>query len=210
MDWKNLGKKIASTGATLLGTAIGGGAGGSLLGGIVADVLGVENDPDQISKAIDRDPEAAVKLRQIQSDERVRLREITGRQAIAEIEADTARHRAINDTMRAELQAQDSYRGRWRPTFGYVMAFNMATISIAFFAAVVAVIVNPEQGGAIADGFAAMLAAFVTIFSLGLGVLGIQVQQRSKDKRLAAGIDEPTILERIGATMKRDREGGSK
>lgn len=199
MDWKNLGKKIASTGATLLGTAIGGGAGGSLLGGIVADALGVENEPDEISKAIDRDPQAAVKLKEIQSRERVRLQEIASKQAIAEIEAEAARHRSINETMRAELQASDNFRGRWRPTFGYVMAFNMAVISIAFFAAVVAVILEPEQGGNIADGFAAMLASFVTIFSLGLGVLGIQVHQRSKDKQLAAGVKEPTLLQRLGA-----------
>lgn len=199
MDWKDIGKKIASTGATLLGTAIGGGPGGSLLGGIVADALGVENEPDEISKAIDRDPQAAVKLKEIQSKERVRLQEIASKQAIAEIEAETARHRSINETMRAELQAEDNYRGRWRPTFGYVMAFNMAVISIAFFAAVVAVILEPEQGGNIADGFAAMLASFVTIFSLGLGVLGIQVHQRSKDKRLASGVKEPTLLQRLGA-----------
>lgn len=210
MDWGQLGKKIASTGATLLGTAIGGGAGGSLLGGIVADVLGVENDPDEISKAIDRDPEAAVKLRQIQSEERVNLREIASKQAIAEIEAGTARHQAINETMRAELQAADNYRARWRPTFGYVMAFNMATISIAFFAAVVAVIVTPEQGGNIADGFSAMLASFVTVFSLGLGVLGIQVHKRSQDKRLAAGIQEPGILQKLGGALRGDREGSPK
>jgi len=208
MDWKDIGKKIASTGATLLGTAIGGGAGGSLLGGIVADALGVENEPDEISKAIDRDPQAAVKLREIQSQERVRLREIAGKQAIAEIEAETARHQSINETMRAELQANDHYRGRWRPTFGYVMAFNMATISIAFFAAVIAVILEPEQGGNIADGFSAMLASFVTIFSLGLGVLGIQVHQRSKDKRLAAGVPEPTLLQRLGSIAGKQKPQG--
>ena len=209
MDWKDIGKKIASTGATLLGTAIGGGAGGSLLGGIVADALGVENDPDEISKAIDKDPEAAVKLRQIQSDERVQLRKIAATQAVAEVEAESQRLQTVNETMRAELQAADNFRGRWRPTFGYVMAFNMAAISVAFFVAIMSILYQPEHAGDISSGFSAMLGAFVTIFSLGLGVLGIQVHQRSKDKRLAAGIQEPGILQSVGSKLQAIG-GGSK
>lgn len=202
MDWGQLGKKIAAQGATLLGGAIAGPAGAGL-GSIVAEALGVgSDDPSEISQAIDRDPQAAVKLREIQSLERVRLREIASAQALAQVSAETERLRSINETMRAELQACDGYRARWRPTFGYVMAANMATISVAFFAAVGAVIMNPGSAGAISAGFADMLGAFVTIFSLGLGVLGVQVHQRSKDKRLAAGINEPGTLQRLASAVK--------
>lgn len=201
MDWKALGKKIAGTGATLLGGAIGG-PGGARLGGMVADALGLDtDDPDSIATAIDQDPEAALKLAEIQSAERVSLREISSRQAIAELEADTARQKTVNETMRSELQAQDNYRGRWRPTFGYVMAANMAIITLGFFCAIVAVIFTPESAGAIAAGFAEMLSAFVVIFSLGLGVLGVQVHQRSKDKRLAAGAPDPGILQKLGSVV---------
>ena len=207
MDWGGLGKKIASTGATLLGTAFGGGAGGSLLGGMVADVLGVENDPSEISRAIDRDPEAAVKLQKIQSDERVRLREITSKQAVAQIEAETEQHRTVNETMRAELKADSGYRAGWRPMFGYIMAFNMAVISLAFAAGIAAIIYEPANAGNISDGFAAMLASFVTIFSIGLGVLGVQVHKRSKDKELAAGVQKPGVLQRIGSALKNQNDG---
>lgn len=202
MDWKALGKKIAGVGAPLLGGAIGG-PGGAALGGIVADALGADTDqPDDIAKAMQQDPNAAVKIRQVQAEERTRLREITSKQAIAEIEAETARHQTVNETMRAELKAQDNYRARWRPTFGYVMAANMLAISVAFFWAMGAIIFSPEDGGSIASGFAEMLAAFVTIFSLGLGVLGVQVHNRSKDKRLAAGVEDKGILQKLRDTVR--------
>lgn len=203
MDWVELGKKIAGTGATLLGGAVGGAA-GARLGAIVAEALGVDsNDPSDIAWAIERDPQAAVKLREIQSAERIRLQEITASQVLAEISAGTEQQKAVNETMRAELSACDPYRARWRPTFGYVMAFNMAVMSIAFFASVAAIIFAPESAGLISSGFADMVGAFVTIFSLGLGVLGVQVHQRSRDKRAAAGISEISTIDRIGGLIKR-------
>lgn len=202
MDWGELGKKIAGIGAPLLGGAIGG-PGGAAIGGMVAEAFGLStDDPTEIAQAIERDPQAAVKLQQIQSDERVRLREIASKQAIAQIDAETEQHRTVNETMRAELQAGSGYRAGWRPMFGYIMAFNMAVISLAFAAAIGAIIYEPTNGKNISDGFAAMLGSFVTIFSIGLGVLGVQVHKRSKDKELAAGVSKPGVLQRIGSALK--------
>lgn len=203
MDWGELGKQIAGTGATLLGGAIGGPA-GARLGAVVAQALGVESsEPSDIALAIERDPQAAVKLREVESAERIRLQEIVTSQVLAEITAGTEQQKAVNETMRAELSACDPYRARWRPTFGYVMAFNMAIMSIAFFAAVTAVIFDPENAGKISNGFGEMVGAFVTIFSLGLGVLGVQVHQRSADKRAAAGIKQVSAIERFSSAVKR-------
>lgn len=207
MDWGELGKKIAGIGAPLLGGAIGG-PGGAAIGGMVADAFGLStDDPTEIARAIDRDPESAVKLQQVQSDERVRLREIAGKQAIAGIEAETEQHRTVNETMRAELKAGSGYRAGWRPAFGYIMAFNMAVISLAFAAGIGAIIHEPTNAGDISDGFAAMLSSFVTIFSIGLGVLGVQVHKRSKDKELADGIKKPGMLQQLRGALGAQQEG---
>lgn len=209
MDWKALGKKIASIGAPLLGGAIGGPA-GAALGGIVAEALGVEtNDPNEIALAIDKDPAAAVKLKEIQAQERIRLQEIASAQALAEIQAETEQHRTINETMRAELLASDNFRARWRPTFGYIMAANMAMISIAFFWAVGAIIWQPSDSGAIAKGFSEMLESFLLIFSLGLGVLGIQVHQRSREKIVAgtAATSDVTLTQKIREAIRGEGAG---
>jgi hypothetical protein len=202
MDWGELGKKIAGIGAPLLGGAIGG-PGGAAIGSMVAEAFGLStDDPTEIARAIDRDPEAAVKLQKVQSDERVRLREIASRQAIAEIEAETEQHRTVNETMRAELKGDSGYRAGWRPAFGYIMAFNMAVISLAFAAGIGAIIWEPANGKNISEGFSAMLGSFVTIFSIGLGVLGVQVHKRSKDKELASGIQKPGVLQRLGKAIQ--------
>lgn len=208
MDWKALGKKIASIGAPLLGGAIGGPA-GAALGGIVAEALGVEtNDPNEIALAIDKDPAAAVKLKEIQAQERIRLQEIASAQALAEIQAETEQHRTINETMRAELLASDNFRARWRPTFGYIMAANMAMISIAFFWAMGAIILQPSDSGAIAKGFSEMLESFLLIFSFGLGVLGIQVHQRSREKIVAgAAVSDSSLTQKIREAIRGEGAG---
>lgn len=96
MDWKALGNKIVDFGAPLLGGAIGG-PGGAALGGVVADMFGGNpEDPGSLLQAMERDPEARVKLAQIQSDERVRLREIAAEQTKAQLaDRQSARQREV-------------------------------------------------------------------------------------------------------------------
>lgn len=84
MDWKDLGKEMAQY-APLLGGVIGGPAGGAI-GSIVASVFGVDNKPDLIAEAIKNDPEAAMKLKTIELDNKVPLQEIAAKIAIKEID----------------------------------------------------------------------------------------------------------------------------
>lgn len=77
MDFKSLGKQIAKM-APLLGTAIGGPVGGAAGGLIsaIASKFGVEAEPDIISQAITADPQAALKLREIEANNRVELEKL--------------------------------------------------------------------------------------------------------------------------------------
>lgn len=72
MNWSDIGKKIGGI-APLLGGAVGG-PGGSAIGSMVASVLGVENTPEAIDEAIRNDPDAAIKLKQLQNEEAESLR----------------------------------------------------------------------------------------------------------------------------------------
>src|SRR5690606_6771932 len=135
MDWIDVGKKIAATGAGLLGSAIAGPAGAGL-GSIVADVLGVENRPDEIALAIERDPQAAVKLQEVQSQERVRLQEIASAQVLAEIQASTARQQTVNETMRAELKHDGWFKSGWRPFIGWVFGICITFLIVAMVYAI--------------------------------------------------------------------------
>ncbi len=78
MDWKEIGRTAASVGAPLLGGALFGPA-GAAVGSIIAGKFGVSPDatPDQVLAAIDAaGPDAALKLRQIETTHVERLQEL--------------------------------------------------------------------------------------------------------------------------------------
>jgi phosphoglycerate-specific signal transduction histidine kinase len=72
------------------------------------------------------------------------------------ISMETEKLREINASLRTEIESQDPYVRRMRPTFGYLMAFTWAAQMFA-----------------------------VAIWAVGLSVLGIYVYKRSEDKKLA-------------------------
>ena len=77
MDWKQVGNTAIAVGAPLLGGALFGPA-GAAVGSIIAAQFGVSPDatPDQVMTAINSDPDAALKLRQIETDHTERLQEL--------------------------------------------------------------------------------------------------------------------------------------
>lgn len=83
MNWSDLGKTIAGY-APLLGSVIGGPAGGAI-GAIVASTFGVTDKPEAILEAVKNDPEAAIKLRSIELDHKTDLERMAMDLAKAEI-----------------------------------------------------------------------------------------------------------------------------
>lgn len=77
MDWKQVGNAVISVGAPLLGGALFGPA-GAAVGSIIAGKFGVSPDatPEQVMTAINGDPDAALKLRQIETTHVERLQEL--------------------------------------------------------------------------------------------------------------------------------------
>lgn len=77
MDWKDIGNTAIKVGAPLLGGALFGPA-GAAVGSIIAGKFGVAPDstPGQILTAITGDPDAALKLREIEATHTERLQEL--------------------------------------------------------------------------------------------------------------------------------------
>ena len=77
MDWKEIGRTAASVGAPLLGGALFGPA-GAAVGSIIAAQFGVspESTPEQVMAANKGDPDAALKLREIETTHVERLQEL--------------------------------------------------------------------------------------------------------------------------------------
>ena len=90
--------------------------------------------------------------------------------------------REVNQTARTEAASEDGYVRRMRPTFGYVMA---VTWGIQMIALAYVIVTDPAQAGTVVTA----MGSLGTIWSVGLGVLGIYVYKRSDEKRLSSGGD---------------------
>lgn len=184
MSWKDVAGKVGKF-APLLGTVLGGPAGGAI-GGLVAAALGSGNDPDAISAAIDADPSAEAKLRELEERNRHDLES-------AHIRAAETSVREVNATMRVEASSSDAYVRRARPTLVYLIGlivFVMVAGALAILATA-----PVEALPAVVDGLIAVYGQLMVPLSLLCGAIGVYVRSRSThDKALESGRAPPAGL----------------
>lgn len=180
-SWDGVKDTVAKA-APLLGSALGGPAGGAI-GGLIASALGVENKPDAVANALANNPEAAVKLRELEQAHKRELERM-------HLEAETARLSEINKTMRAEATASDGYVRRWRPTFGYMVALTWMVQSVAIAWAMIA---EPAE----AAGLINAVTALTPMWGIALSILGINITSRSRDKRVSVGQDGRGLIDKL-------------
>ncbi len=188
MQWKDLAKPIGAVAPLLGGLLLG--PGGAAAGRFAAQALGVDADPGTVSQALRADPDAAVKLQQIESAERTTLAEIAANQVIETARSDAATIESINSTIRTEAGADDAYVRRWRPTWGYVTA---ATWTLQTVAIVWAIVAHPDQAPAIITA----IAGLSMMWGIALAVLGVSIHKRSQDKQVASGQAPTGLLDLI-------------
>ena len=173
MDWKDVGKAIAKY-APALGTALGGPAGGAVgtLASMVAGAFGLKPDakPDQVMAAIEKDPQAAVKLKEIETNAKTEIHRLNVQLAIQRSQQETAQIQAVNATMQAESKSEHWPQYSWRPTNGF--AFPIAVIAVYF--------VLPLLGKTVPN-----VPEWVWIGWL--SILGVTTYHRGKEKRIKAG-----------------------
>lgn len=181
--------------APLLGSALGGPAGGAV-GSMIAGVLGVEDKPDAINKALQSDPEAAIKLQKLQQEHERKLQGMVLEAETQRMAQETERLTQTQQTMRAELKSEDAYVRRARPTFLYVIAGSvMVEVLIALLVAATA----PAE----IDQLATLFAALATPQSIAAGMCGVYLKKRSDDKAVAAGQEPPSLTKALGGMLGR-------
>ncbi|EGR4262723.1 hypothetical protein DDO82_01980 [Vibrio cholerae] len=187
-------KSLIGGAAPLVGSLIGGPAGGTV-GVLIADALGVENTPDAIEAELLRNPDALLKIKQMESDERIRLRELSYQQA----EIESAERKLViteqHKLMVAELNSDDAYVRRWRPTFGYAVCLAWTSL---FFGIAGLMLFHPEFTEQAFTGAAKLTA----LFSVALTVLGLNIHKRSQDKQISAGITPAGVFGGIASALR--------
>jgi Holin of 3TMs, for gene-transfer release len=186
MEWQDL-KGIVGSAAPLLGNLPGGPA-GATVGALVSSVLGVDNSPDEVHKALEADPDKLLKLREAELQQQAQLQQLM-------VESETKRMTEVNETIRAELASGDRFKAYWRPMFGYVMALTWGAIMLA---TTHQILFNAEH----AASTIAALGQLSGLWGIGLAVLGINVWKRSDDKALAYGRPPEGVMAAIAARIK--------
>jgi hypothetical protein len=118
MNWKDLAGIVGSA-APMLGALIAGRA-GAAVGAMIASGLGVGNNPSDVQTALATNPDAAVKLAQIEKDRQVELQQLIVQAEQNRLAADTSAILAVNTTMQTEAKSDHWPTYSWRPFCGFV------------------------------------------------------------------------------------------
>ena len=157
MDWKSLGKTVANA-APVLGAALG--PGGAAVGGIIASVFGVKNEPNAIAKAIEKNPEAAIKLQEIENTHIQKLADISLEAERAHLaDVANAREREVN---LANIGSHGQYAG-------HVVAL---VVTLGFFVILGFLLATPrgaDPGQAMLLMLGSLAAGFMTVIHYYLG-----------------------------------------
>lgn len=181
-------KSLVGKSAPLLGTALLGPGTGTAVGAMIASVLGVDNDPEQILEKLKTDPDALVKLKQLEYQNEQKLQALV-------LESETKQLAEVNKTIRAELTSDNFFKSGWRPFIGWIVGLN---IGLLLFSLAYSILTEPK-------GAADVVASATVIITMALGVLGYNVKQRTNDKETLLGKKTPGIMESVAMRIRRDK-----
>ena len=187
MDLSDLGAFVADA-APLLGKLLPI-PGAGIAGELIAAKFGTKNEPAAIAEAIKADPNAAMKLAEIESNNRTALEG----QVIA---AETKRLGEINATMRTEANSDKWWVSGWRPFWGFISAIAFAILVgfVCFLAYKAIMGGKPEAMVMIPQ----LIGAFAALFGIPGAILGVASWHRGKEKRIKAGeIPAPGLIQRL-------------
>lgn len=128
MNWADIGAKVAKF-APVVGGILGGPA-AAAVGTIIASVLGTENSPDAVDAMLTGNPDAMVKIRQIEANRQIELQTLYVQAEGNRLAADTAQIVAVNTTMQDETKAEHWPSYTWRPFNGFI--FGTMFIGVYF------------------------------------------------------------------------------
>lgn len=178
MDWKDVAQVLAKS-APYLGSLLLGPAGAGV-GAIIAKTLGTTEDPAAVLQELNSNPEAVLKLREIEANERIRTQELANELAGKHLDAEVSAVQAVNETMRAEAGSEHWQTYSWRPALGFAVAFNTVAASGLVLVAFTMTIFNSFAAGDVIAALPGVLGALAAINATVLPVLGIASWYRGK------------------------------
>lgn len=200
MDWSSIGKMLGPLAPTI-GSIIGGLIpipAGSLIGQeagqILANALGVSNDPTAIGNAITNDPNASAKIAAAESEAAAKWAGLAD-MAKAMYAANAQESDSINTTMRAELAAGQNWWA-WRNLYGYSVGIEATATS---WVILYSIVFAPQIFQAVNQS----LSFFLSWYGLRFGLLGYIHNQATQEKVAAVTGQQPDgIVKSISKAIK--------
>jgi Holin of 3TMs, for gene-transfer release len=178
MEWKDVAGAVGKF-APMLGSLLGGPA-GAVIGGVVSSALGTDDKPLSVSKAIAENPDAALKLAQIEADHRIKWQELAVDQAKAEIALVAQQSGDVNKTMQTEAASEHWPTYSWRPFIGFAVGINVLLSSIIPVGVFLAVIFGSQSSASALGALPMVLGALAAVNGTVLPILGIASWFRGK------------------------------
>jgi hypothetical protein len=183
MTWKDVAGLVSKVAPALGGALLG--PGGAAAGELLSKVLGVESSPDNVLDALKSDPAAIVKLRELESNERIRIQELSVQAETVELQESSKQLQAVNETMRAEAASTNKWASLWRPFWGFVSAIAFAVFVVfVCILAYKAILRGDANAIAMLPGF---IFSMTGLFAIPGSILGVASWHRGKMQRIGAG-----------------------
>lgn len=132
MNWQDIGKAVGGA-APIVGGLLGGPA-GAAIGNIVASTLGVNNTPDSVNDALKNNPDALVKIQELQTNSKVELQRLAVLAEQHRMEAELLQYQAeAGDRANARELAAKQPNDRIRPTITIMMILGAIAIVFLVF-----------------------------------------------------------------------------
>lgn len=178
MDWKDLATTVGRA-APMLGTLLGGPA-GAAVGGLIASALGSGGTPDEVSQALVANPDAAVKLKQIETERQTKLQELVVLSESNRLAAESKAIDAVNATMRAEAAAEHWPTYSWRPFIGFAVGVNLVASTFLVVGVFMSMCMNMAGADKAVAALPGALGALAALVALASPILGIASWFRGK------------------------------
>ncbi len=175
VDWKTIVKGISP----ILGTALGGPAGGAALAAISNAVLGKRDGTEaEVAAAVaGGNPDTYLQLRRAEHDFLVKMKE----QDVKLEEIYSGDVAQVNQTMREESKSEHWIQYSWRPYWGFISAtaFGVVCVFVCVLAYQAIFKGKPEAINMIP----ALVGAFAILFGIPGAILGVASWHRGMMKR---------------------------
>jgi hypothetical protein len=178
MEWSDIASDIGKA-APLVGTLLGGPAGGAI-GSLVSSALGVPNTPSDVSQALATNPDEAVKIKQIESDNSVKLQALAVDQAKITMTSSVEAASDVNKTMQSESSSDHWPTYSWRPFIGFCVGINTVASSVIVLVVYGGVMLGSGQAASALSTLPMVLGALAAISATVLPILGIASYFRGK------------------------------